>query len=385
MNSYIWVSIKNDNYYKLIYKLNNIDINILDSKILDNKLIIKINYSDYKRIKKYLISYKISIYSYSNIKNKINIIKHNYVYFIGSLLAIIILLFLNSIIVKIDIKTNNKEVKEVINEELIKYNIKPLSLKKKHKTIELIVNKIINNNEEIIEWLEIKYDGLIMIVNVIEKVNEDEIIKHDYCNLVAKKDGKILSMNVYDGTILKNINDYVKKDDVILSGDILLNDELKGNVCANGKVYGEVWYKVSLNIPLKEEYKEYTNKERINFNIKINDNKYKLLRSRLNKFTIEEENIYKLNDFEINLVHEKEYKLNERILTEEEAYNKGIRLANEKIKLTMNEDEEILFQKVLKKQANNSTMYLDIFIVAKMNIGKVVVLNYESNSFEDNN
>ena len=42
-----------------------------------------------------------------------------------------------------------------------------------------------------------KYDGLIMIVNVVEKVSEKEMINNKYCDIVAKTDAKIKSMNVH--------------------------------------------------------------------------------------------------------------------------------------------------------------------------------------------
>ena len=123
-----------------------------------------------------------------------------------------------------------------------------------------------------------------------------------------------------------------------------------------------------------ENYIKYTGKNRYNFNIKINDNKYDILKSRIENKKIEEINLYKLNDVEINLVKEKEYVNAKRELTEEEAYKKGIDLALEKVKLKLNDKEEIILKKVLKNEVNDSTIYLEIFIITKENIGELSIV-----------
>ena len=55
-----------------------------------------------------------------------------------------------------------------------------------------------------------------------------------------------------------------------------------------------------------------------------------------------------------------------------EAFNKGLKLVDEKIKLKLSSKEEILEKKVLKKVINDSTMVLDIFVVTKENIAKQI-------------
>ena len=74
-----------------------------------------------------------------------------------------------------------------------------------------------------------------------------------------------------------------------------------------------------------------------------------------------------------------------KILTEEDAYNKGINTALEKVNLTLSDNEGILLKKVLKKEVNDSTIYLEIFIVTKENIGMLQVVEEEiKNGVESN-
>ena len=374
----VWLKINSSSYYNILIKLNDIGITIYDNKKEKKYILIKTNLDDYQKIKKYLKSYKVSIYSNTELLKVKDISKKYIVFIISIIISIILLILANNLIFRVDIKSNNKNIRELLNTELKKHNLGVMKLKKSHKEIESIVKNILDNNKDTLEWIEIKYDGLILIVNVTEKTINKIDEEKSYCNVIAKKDGKILSMGLQRGVPLKEINDYVYKDDVIVSGAITHNEEVKNMVCASATVYGEVWYKIHVEEPLEQIKKEYTGKNRYNENIKYNGNTYDIFKSRIDGDKDKEEtNLYALNNFEINLVKEKEYKNNTYELSEEEAYNKAINDALEKIKMTLGENEEILLQKVLKKNVFNSTIVLDIFVVTKENIGTVVELKEE--------
>jgi len=373
----IWVKIESGGYYNVLMKLNNIGITFFDNKKSKDWVLIKTTYSDYKRIKKYLISYKVSVYSNAGLQ-KIKELLNKYIVFSLSIIIGMVLLFLiNNMIFKVEVKSPNKSIQELLINELNNYGLGKMKFKKNHKKVEVIVNKILDSNKDTLEWLEVKYDGLIMIVNVTEKTKTEKENEYKKCNIVASKDAKIISLNLYRGVALKEINDYVLKDEVLLSGDIIHNEDVKNTVCASGEVYGEVWYTVKVEIPFKESYIKYTGKNRYNLNVEIDDKKHEIFRSRINNKKLYETNLYKLNDFEINLVKEKEYIIKTKNLTENEAFNKGMSIALEKINLTLDVNEEILYKKVLKKDVNDSTIYLEIFIVTKENIGVLQVIKEE--------
>ena len=382
----LWIKINAKSYYNLLIKLNDIGIAILDNKKLNDYILIKTTYSDYKKIKKYLISYKTTIYSNSGMLKIKEIVKKYIVFSLSVIIGIMILFIANNMTFKVEVKSPNKDIQKLLITELKKYNLGTMELKKSHKKIETIVNKILDDNKNTLEWLEIKFDGLIMIVNVTEKTKTEINKSYNNCNIIARTDAKISSLNIYRGVPLKEINDYVLKGEIILSGNIVHNEEIKNTVCSSGEVYGEVWYKVKVEIPFKENYIKYTGKNRYNINIKFDDNKYKLLKSRIKNKKEEETNLYALNDFEINLVKEKEYINVTKILTEQEAYEKGINTAIEKVNLQLAENEKILLKKVLKKEVNDSTIYLEIFIVTKENIGELQVVQEEvENGIESSN
>lgn len=375
MNNLLWIKIEYDTkYYRLTEKLYNIGINIYEIKNFSSYLLIKISYEDYEKLKKYLKSYNISIFSYTGIKKLEKYAMKNFVFFISLFIGVIILLIVNNMIFKIEIKTNNKEIYEMVNESLKENNIKVFTLKKRHKKVEKIVEKILQENEKDIEWLEIVYDGLKMKVLVTEKIKFNSEVEYKHCNVVASSSGKIISMNVYKGDVLKEVNDYVNKGDILITGEITHNEEVKDILCAKGEVYGEVWYKIKVSVPFVEEYKEYTGKNRYNFQIKTNNQKFKIFKDRLKSYEEKYENIYKLNDFEINFVKEKEYIIKNKKLSEEEAYEKAFKDGVDKIQNNLSKDEEILVKKVLKKSIFDSTIYLELFVVTKEEIGEVEIV-----------
>lgn len=366
----IWIKINATSYYNLLIKLNDIGVNVLDNKNKNDYILIKTYLNDYYKIKKYLKSYKISVYSNTGLLKIKDIFRKYIVFIISIFICIILLLFINNLIFKVDIKSNNKNIRKLLSSELNKYNLGVLKLKKNHKEIEDIVDSILDDNKDTLEWLEIKYDGLIMIVNVVEKTINKEEIKYDNCDVIAKSDAKIISMNINKGVPLREINDYVNKGDIIISGTITYNDEIKDIVCASAEVYGEVWYKVHVEMPLKEEKIKYTGKNRYNININYKDNEYDIFKSRIDGLKEKEiTSLYTLNSFKINLVREKEYIIDSYKLEIDDAHNKALKKVIDKINMTLDEKEEILLQKVLKKEVNNSTIILDIFVVTKEDIG----------------
>lgn len=373
----VWLKINNSSYYNVLTKLNNIGITLYDNKKENDYILIKTTYDDYKRIKKYLVSYDVSLYDVSGILKIKKIVKKYQIFAMAIVLSIVLLIVVNNMIFKIEVKSANKNIQKLVLNELKNNGIKTLRFKINHKKIEVIVNNILENNKDTLEWLEIRYDGLVMIVNVTEKTKALESKDNKHCHIIANTDAKITSLNIYRGVALKEINDYVLKGDIILSGDIIHNEEVKNVVCASGEVYGEVWYKVKVEVPFKEEVINYTGKNRYNLNIKYNDNKYTIFKSRIENKKEKDINLYKLNGFEINLVKEKEYVIKTKILTENEAYNKALKLVEDNILLKLDENEEILLKKVLKKEVNDSTIYVEVFVVTKENIGIIDVVEEE--------
>ena len=325
------------------------------SYIDDNKITCIINLEDYKNIKRLNYYSKIKIISYVGINKVKEIIKNNIFYIIIFILAFILIDIITSYIVDIEVIHSSSSIRKLIYKELDNNNVKKYSFAYSFNELDKIQQNILNNNKDKLEWISITKDGMKYIIRCEERKIKEINKESGYRNIVAKKDAYITKIISTKGVNLVRSGEYVKKGDVLISGEIKLYEEVKGDTLATGYVYGNVWYNVQLSIPKEENKKEYTGKSR--FNININDkiffkNKYKY-------FSQENIREIKILGLKIKFYKEKEYGYKKHILSDEEVEN----LVNDKIKEKFSNIGTISSQKVLKKEINNSTIDYRVFVI----------------------
>lgn len=325
------------------------------SYIDNNKITCIINLDDYKKIKRLNYYSKIKIVSYVGINKVKDMIKNNIFYIIIFILAFILMDIITSYIVDIEVIHSSSSIRKLIYKELDHNNVKKYSFAYDFNELKKIQDNILNNNKEKLEWISITKDGMKYIIRCEERKIKEINKESGYRNIVAKKDAYITKIISTKGVNLVRSGEYVKKGDVLISGEIKLYEEVKGDTLATGYVYGNVWYNVQLSIPKEENKKEYTGKSR--FNININDkiffkNKYKY-------FSQENIREIKILGLKIKFYKEKEYGYKKHILSDEEVEN----LVNDKIKEKFSNIGTISSQKVLKKEINNSTIDYRVFVI----------------------
>ena len=325
------------------------------SYIDNNKITCIINLDDYKKIKRLNYYSKIKIVSYVGINKLKEMIKNNIFYIIIFILAFILMDIITSYIVDIEVIHSSSSIRKLIYKELDNNNVKKYSFAYDFNELEKIQDNILINNKDKLEWISITKDGMKYIIRCEERKIKEINKESGYRNIVAKKDAYITKIISTKGVNLVRSGEYVKKGDVLISGEIKLYEEVKGDTLATGYVYGNVWYDVEVSIPKEENKKEYTGKSR--FNININDkiffkNKYKY-------FSQENIREIKILGLKIKFYKEKEYGYKKHILSDEEVEN----LVNDKIKEKFSNIGTISSQKVLKKEINNSTIDYRVFVI----------------------
>ncbi len=365
MNKIIWVKSKCDDYYKFINKLQYLRINIIEIKYENKNIYLKIEAKYLEKLNKYLVSYKFKVVKELGIYNIINKIKKNYIYLTSLLIGIILFIIMSNMIFKINIIHENKEIRELIKEELDEYGIKVLSFKKSYKELDKIRQEILDKYPDKLDWMEFEIDGLIINVRIEERIITDTTKDDKVCDIVAVKSGIINDILIENGEILVNINDYVKEGDTLVTGIIKYNEEEKRLTCASGEIYATTWYTVNVKIPFN--YNEYieTGKKKYNIIWENNGNKHLLLRERFTNYNSYLKNILKVFDFNLYLETEMETEKVTKTYTEEEALEMGINKAIENIKIKLSDKDEIIDKKVLKKVVNDSTMDIEVFIIVK--------------------
>ena len=383
MKHYLLVRIKTPKKTRLLLKLNNLNVDIKEIGYERDYLKFQILESDLKKVRKYLFSFEVEVLDETGIYKLKQELKKNNLIITGIIFAVIIFLLLTNIIVEVNVIHEDSTLRELISESLKEKGVTPLSFKKSYDEYEKIIESIKEEYPDRIEWLEIDVEGMIIHVRVEERIVNQ--IEKDYstCHIVANKSGIIRSITTQRGVTEISINEYVKKGDILINGNIKLNEEIKENVCASGSVYAEVWYQVNANIPMSEEKTVDTGKMRYNFMVKKGSTETILLKSRVGEEKrVENVYLFSIFGFEFYLQKEYEVEIEEYTYSLEEAEEKAVSLINEKLELKLDNFESIIEEKVLQKSVKDNKLYIDMFVAVNEQIG---VKQYFSESRSDTN
>lgn len=365
-NHYLQVEIATTIPLKTIKFLSSLNINLYEVKISSNKLILKITIEDYKRLKKLINCQKIKDYG---LKEQIKKLFQNTIFLYIAMIFLFSVFICTNLTAKIIVIHSNPELRNLLTKELASYNIKSLSFKKNYQKIQTIKKEILHKYQEQLEWLEIFREGMNYVVKAQDRIITNIEPMPNYCDVIAKKDGIIKRIVPINGETISDLNKYVREGDTLITGKIIANEEMKTTTCAQGLIYAETWYQISISMPKEEIIKLYTDKKRYNLFIESNNFSWKIFRSRLDKFDTTNNLLLKIGDYKLYLQQEQEYEIKKENLTDKEIISKINEEINLKLKTKLKEDYKILSQKVLKKSINDSTIYMEVFVTVEEQIG----------------
>ena len=354
---------KNINYFLKNIISKEINIYLIDK--YKDKLFIIIDYSDYLKLLDMKTTYKIKLIERYGI-NKYKYLLNKYLIFIIFIvLGIIINIFLSNIIFKVEVNHPNKKLVKVIKKDLSKYGIKKYHFKVTYKDKELIKDKILSLEKDKIEWLEIENIGTKYIIKVEErKLNKKESICNPR-NIVAKKKAIIMEIKSSSGEIVKKKNDYVEKNEVLISGLIHNKEKIVSKKCAVGKVYGEVWYKVKLEIPTTYNEEELLNNHSYGVSINWLNKKYDI-NHKYPQYEKKEYNIIGTNLINLNIKYVKY--IQKKIIQKRYSIKSLEKKALQETEKQVKSRGKILNKKVLKKTKKNSKIIIDVFVSVEEDI-----------------
>ena len=372
MNSFLYIKFEGYSAQNIIQKLALINVNVYNIELKDNYIYVKILSKDYNKIHKYLKTLNPNKVKYTGLEYLKKILKQYRILFIATLISIIFVWLCSNLIVDIKIVHEDEDLVKIVKKELENYGIKKFSFYN-YKYLQKVKKEIKNKHLDIIDWFEINKKGMTYIVRIEERIINKPEIKPDYCGVYATKDGLIKKIKVFSGESVVEINDYIKSGDLLVSGDIKLNDNVVSQVCAQANIYAEVWYVVNLKIPLHYTENQKTGKVRNNFIFNYDEIDYQLFKNRVETYEEKRTLVFDLFGVKIYLKKEIEYQMIEvikknKMYTIEEAVTKAQQMAKEKIKLKIKNKGKIIEQKILQKSVNDSTMNIDIFIVVEEEI-----------------
>lgn len=277
-----------------------------------------------------------------------------------------------------------------MKKELKKYDIEKYKFKKDYQYLNKVKEEILKNNKDTLEWIEIVEDGTKYIVKLVERQKEEQVNEFEFQSIATTKDAIITSIKAYSGEKVKEVNEYVKNGDIIVSGEIVKPDGTTTYTKAKAKVYGEVWYKVDIEYPYVYKEEKVTGKNKEVFVINFLNKKIPLFTyQRYKQFKVESKKIIENNILPINFSKEKQYEviLKEEIYTWEEAISNAIEVSKKKLLEKNNKVKKIKKVEILNKQTINSKIRLNLFISVEEDITKIVevkkVEEHEQNNLQN--
>lgn len=378
-SSSIKIKVTGRNINNFLKRLINNNINIEKVIPISHKEIdLIINYQDLDKVLKLKTIYNIKIIRYYGKLRIIKRIKKD-IFILSSLLISLLLIYtLSNIIFKIEVIHSNKNIIKLVTKELEDNGIKKYKFVKNYQEIEKIKNKILEENKDTLEWLEIIREGTKYTIRVEERIINNKPKDNKIYNIVASKNAVIKNIYAESGEKIRSINTYVKKGDIIISSDITLPNNEKISKTASGKVQGEVWYNINIEYPYQYHEIKYTgNKKKVlvlnllNKRISFFDfHKYKTFNRNI-KY------IFNNNITPISLIYEDEYETN--IINEVYDYNtareKAITKAKEKILEKYPNIKDITNIKIIKEEDKKNKISLNLFVTCLEDITEYQEVN----------
>ena len=365
LKSKVTLKISGNNIERFIKRLKNNNIEILDIKYNSKEeIIIKIYEKDYEALLKIKTVYNIEICDYYGIIKIKNIIFNNKFVIISIFLALIFLFIITNLIFEIDIVTNDSKMEKILLEELEDLGIKKYNFKKEYTELQVIKQKILSKYKDEIDWIEIESIGTKYIIRYEPRIKNDVIEEKNFRHIVAKKDAIISDMKIFSGQIVKGINSYVKKGEVIVSGYIDLNGNIKDTVSSNGEVYGETWYNVTITYPYKYYESFETGNKKTLLVIKFLSKDIELF--NFNKFETKNTKDYillKNNILPISIVKQiqKETKVINENNDKQQVIDKALKYSMKKLEDRLGSKGYVKNYKILTKTEHSDSITLNIF------------------------
>lgn len=378
-SSSIKIKVTGRNINNFLKRLINNNINIEKVIPISYKEIdLIINYQDLDKVLKLKTIYNIKIVRYYGKLRIIKRIKKD-IFILSSLLISLLLIYtLSNVILKVEVIHSNKNIIKLVTKELEDNGIKKYKFVKNYQEIEKIKNKILEENKDTLEWLEIIREGTKYTIRVEERIINNKPKDNKIYNIVASKNAVIKNIYAESGEKIRSINTYVKKGDIIISSDITLPNNEKISKTASGKVQGEVWYNINIEYPYQYHEIKYTgNKKKVlvlnllNKRISFFDfHKYKTFNRNI-KY------IFNNNITPISLIYEDEYETN--IINEVYDYNtareKAITKAKEKLLEKYPNIKEVTDIKIITEEDKETKIALNLFVTCLEDITEYQEIN----------
>ena len=173
---------------------------------------------------------------------------------IGVISFALTLLICNRFIFKVEITGNSPSNTKLVEEVLKENNINAGDLKKSYQELNEIYDDLKASFKGKIDYLNIYQEGGVLFVKYTNSVGAKEV-ENNFQNIYASKDGVIQSIDVSSGNIVVQVNQFVKKGNLLVSNMITSTNGENKIIATKGKVmaYTYVTYQGEIDAKKMDE------------------------------------------------------------------------------------------------------------------------------------
>lgn len=238
-------------------------------RITKERMICYITLEDAKKIRPLLkmTSCKVSFIERKGLPFLLKKMKKRLGFTLGITSFIVILLLLSNIVWDVKIEGASPKVEYDLRQALDELGIKRGKFIYQLPNVEQI-QKLVTERVEDATWIGVTLNGTTFEFEVVEQTLPEKEKLASPRHLVAKKKAIIYDLFVEKGQPMVRPNEFVNKGDLLVSG-IIGREDAPQIVPAKGKVYGEIWYKSSVSIPLSNIFETLTGERKKSHYISI--------------------------------------------------------------------------------------------------------------------
>lgn len=361
------------NYLKRVLKRKIHIYRVIPKSRREIELIL--DYSEYEKLLEYRSVYEIHVLGYMGKKRIKDKFYQNFLLLLFMGFGLMMIILFSHVISQVEIIHQDKELRSFLSSELKKYGICKYTFKKSYEELEKIESNILKNNKDKLEWIEIVEYGTKYTVRAEgRKLNQEKEV-YQYQHIVSRKNAVITRIDATVGEKMKFVNDYVKKGEIVISGEILLPNNTKVSTMAKGNVLGEVWYRVSLHYPYVYQESRLTGKKREVYALYFLGKRFGIFDfHQYRVFESKKKILFSFNMLDIQMVREVQYEADVRdeIYTEDILEKKVSSYVSDKLKRDNPYIREIKEIKVLKQNSDEVGVSFQLFVRVVEDIGEVL-------------
>ncbi|AMM93912.1 sporulation protein YqfD [Peribacillus simplex] len=302
--------------------------------------------------------------------------------FLVGLIAFLLCIFvLSNMVWGIEVQDAKPATEHAIRKELDKMGVKIGKVQFFVDDVDTIQRKL-SDRIGALTWVGVELKGTTYHFRVVEKRQPKEVEKTSPQNLVASKKAIITNMFVEKGQSIVNVNDYVGKGQLLVSG-LIGKEDKQEIVSAKGVIKGKTWYKAKVDVPLKTKFAVFNGNETSRHFLKMGEFSLPIwgFKDPGYEKQVKETTVRPFHFLQWELpISYKQVTLRSkedivRSYTEEEAVKEGRKMAKAELEKHLDEEDEIVEEKILHESIENGKVKLSIHyqVIEDIAIGQPII------------